>query len=131
MAGRAAVTRERYIDLVTSFLKWCQRRPRQWIGALPIFERDREARYRKERRARRVGDLRPELIALLIGNAPRHLKGQLAIMWSTGARVSSIIYFMAAGCAIIWPARAANRSPFTIPKTVAGSPPLCIRGQLR
>ena len=92
MAGRAAVTRERYIDLVTSFLKWCQRRPRQWIGALPIFERDREARYRKERRARRVGDLRPELIALLIGNAPRHLKGQLAIMWSTGARVSSIIY---------------------------------------
>ena len=92
MAGRAAVTRERYIDLVTSFLKWCQRRPRQWIGALPIFERDREARYRKERRARRVGDLRPELIALLIGNAPPHLKGQLAIMWSTGARVSSIIY---------------------------------------
>jgi hypothetical protein len=92
MSGRAAVTRERYIDLVMSFLAWCQKRPRRWLAELPAIERDREARYRKQRRARRVGDLRPELIAALIGHAAPHLRGQMAIKWSTGARVSSLIY---------------------------------------
>ena len=116
MEGRAAVTRERYIDLVTSFLKWCQRRPRQWIVELPIFERDREARYRKERRARRVGDLRPELIALLISNAPPHLKGQLGIMWSTGARFSSIIY----GCRLCDYLAAEGREQITFHDTKNG-----------
>jgi hypothetical protein len=59
---------------------------------LPIFNRDREAREHKEARARRVGELRPELIALLIDTAAPHLRGQIAIHWSTGARVSSLIY---------------------------------------
>jgi hypothetical protein len=59
---------------------------------VPAFERDAKARYRKQRRARRVGELRAELIALLIEHASPHLKGQMAIMWSSGARVSSIIY---------------------------------------
>jgi hypothetical protein len=92
MKGRAAVTRERYIDLVMSFLAWCQKRPRCWVGQLPAFERVHEARQRRERRARRVGELRPELIALLIEHAAPHLKGQMVIMWSTGGRVSSLIY---------------------------------------
>lgn len=74
MRGRAAVTRERYIDLVMSFLAWCQKRPRRWLAELPAIERDREARYKKQRRARRVGDLRPELIAALIGYAAPHLR---------------------------------------------------------
>jgi hypothetical protein len=85
MSGRAAVTRERYIDLVMSFLAWCQKRPRRWLAELPAIERDREARYRKQRRARRVGDLCPKLIAALIGHAAPHLRGQMAIKWSTGA----------------------------------------------
>jgi hypothetical protein len=92
MAGNKPVTRERYIDCVMFFLVWCQKRPRKWLGQLPAFERDAKVRYRKQRRARRVGELRPELIALLIEHASPHLKGQMAIMWSTGARVSSVIY---------------------------------------
>jgi hypothetical protein len=91
--GRAAVTRERFIDLVVSFLKWCKAPPQRWLSAeLPVFNRDRKAREHKEARARRVGELRPELVALLIEHASPHLKGQTAIEWSTGARVSSIIY---------------------------------------
>ena len=86
------VTRERYIDCVMFFLAWCKKRPRKWLGQLPAFERDPKARNRKQRRARRVGELRPDLIALLIEHASPHLKGQMAIHWSTGARVSSIIY---------------------------------------
>jgi site-specific recombinase XerD len=96
MADRAPVTRERYIDLLMSFLAWCQARPRQWIDRLPAIERDHAARQRVQRRARRVGELRPELVQRLVQHAPAHLKGQLAIMWSTGARVSSILY----GCRI-------------------------------
>jgi hypothetical protein len=93
MAERAAVTRERYIDLVLSFLTWCKAPPQRWLSAdLPAFNRDREAREHKEARARRVGELRPELIALLIEHAAPHLRGQMAIKWTSGARVSSIIY---------------------------------------
>ncbi|MGC2203422.1 MAG: hypothetical protein WA633_25175, partial [Stellaceae bacterium] len=84
MAGRAAVTRERYIDLVHSFLAWCKERPQQWLVDLPVFNRDKEAREHKEARARRVGELRPELIALLIAHAALHLRGQMALHWSTG-----------------------------------------------
>ena len=86
LSGRVAVTRERYIDLVMSFLAWRQKRRWGWLAELAI-ERDREARERKERRAPRVGDLRPELIAALIGHAASHLRGQMAIKWSTGARL--------------------------------------------
>jgi integrase len=92
MARNSATTREGYIGRVLAFLNWCKKRPRRWIGQVPAFEHDREARCPKHRRARRVGDLRPELIALLIESASPHYKGQMAIHWTAGARVSSIIY---------------------------------------
>ena len=116
MSGRAAVTRERYIDLVMSFLAWCQKRPRRWLAELPAVERDREARYRKQPRARRVGDLRPELIAALIGHAAPHLRGQMAIKWSTGARVSSLIY----GCRLCDYLAAEGREQITFHDTKNG-----------
>lgn len=53
MTGRAAVTRERFIDLVVSFLKWCKDPPQRWLSELPVFNRDREAREHKEARASR------------------------------------------------------------------------------
>jgi len=116
MAGRAAVTRERYIDLVHSFLAWCKERPRQWLSELPAFDRDREARQSKESRARRVGELRPELIALLIAHAAPHLRGQMAILWSTGARVSSVIY----GCRLCDYLAAPGREQITYHGTKPG-----------
>jgi hypothetical protein len=105
MAACAAVTRERYIDLVLSFLKWCKQPPQRWLSELPVFNRDREAREHKEARARRVGELRPELIALLIEHAAQHLRGQMAMHWTSGARVSSLIYGCQLGDYIAAPGR--------------------------
>jgi integrase len=116
MIGRAPITRERYIDLVMSFLTWCSARPRQWLSELPAFERDHEARDRRDRRARRVGELRPELIALLIEHAAPHLKGQMAILWSTGARVSSVLY----GCRLCDYLTAEGREQITFHNTKNG-----------
>jgi hypothetical protein len=116
MAGNAAVTRERYIDLVCSFLAWCKERPRQWLTELPVFDRDQEARQNKESRARRVGELRPELIALLIEHAVPHFRGQMAIKWSTGARVSSLIY----GCRLCDYIAAPGREQITYHGTKPG-----------
>jgi len=87
-------------------------------GQLPAFERVHEARQRRERRARRVGELRPELIALLIEHAAPHLKGQMAIMWSTGARVSSILY----GCRVCDYLAAEGREQITFHDTKNGHP---------
>lgn len=42
MKGRAAPTRERYIDTVMAILAWCSKRPRVWLSELPIFERDKQ-----------------------------------------------------------------------------------------
>jgi len=92
MAGRAAVTRERYIDTIMMLLTWCQDKKRGWINELPIFERVKAARQRAKRRARDVGRLTPELLRALVENAAPHLKAQIAIMWTTGGRVSSLLY---------------------------------------
>jgi site-specific recombinase XerD len=116
MNGRAAATRERYIDLIMAFLAWAQRSPRQWLSELPVFERDQKARQRLQRRARRVGELRPDLIALLIQHAAPHLQGQMAIMWSTGARVSSLLY----GCRLCDYLAAEGREQITFHDTKNG-----------
>jgi integrase len=118
MNGRAPATRERYIDLVMRFLTWCKARPRQWLGELPAFERDHQARDRRDRRARRVGELRPELIGLLIEHAAPHLKGQMAILWSTGARVSSVLH----GCRLCDYLAAEGREQITFYNTKNGRP---------
>jgi integrase len=99
-----------------AFLAWCSKRPRVWLSELPIFERDMQARQRTQRRARRVGDLRAELIALLVDEAAPHLQGQLAIMWSTGARVSSLLY----GCRLCDYLAAEGREQITFHDTKNG-----------
>jgi hypothetical protein len=120
----AAPTRERYIDLVMAFLSWCRARPQQWIAELPSFNRDKAARQRRQRRARRVGELRDELIELMIACAPPHLRPQIAIMWTAGGRVSSLLYDCRRP-------KGASRSPFTTPRTATMSSPRCIRGRRR
>jgi len=90
--GNSLASRERYITAVRAFLNWCRKRPRQWIAETPEFERDKEAARPPKRRARRVNDLTPELIMLMIDHAAPHLQAQLVVEWCTGARVSSILY---------------------------------------
>jgi hypothetical protein len=112
----AAPTRERYIDLVMMLLAWCQAKPRQWIAELPSFDRDKAARQRTQRRARRVNEWRDELIELLIECASPHFKGQLAIMWTAGGRVSSLLY----GCRLCDYLAAEGREQITFHDTKNG-----------
>lgn len=85
-------SRERFLNALLSFLNWCSRKPRQWLAEPPAFDRDAEARNPSKRKKRRVGDFTPDLVMLFIEHAGWHLKPQLAVEWSTGARVSSILH---------------------------------------
>jgi integrase len=117
--GVAASTRERYLNGVLSFLNWCARPPRRWIGqkTMPHFERDAAARKPKHRQRRRVAEWRPELIMLLIDCAGWHLKPQLWMEWSTGQRVSAVLKVRLADVIL-----AAGREQVTFGKTKTGEP---------
>jgi site-specific recombinase XerD len=91
-AGNSAETRERYLNSVLGFLAWCQKKPRQWLRELPTFDRDQEARNPHTRKRRRIAELTPDFIAFLLDHAAPHLRAQIAVEASTGARVSSILH---------------------------------------
>jgi hypothetical protein len=114
--GNSLASRERYITAVRAFLNWC--RERQWIAETPKFERDKEAARPPKRRARRVHDLTPELIMLMIEHAAPHLKAQLVVEWCTGARVSSVLY----GCRLCDLILVAGRGQITFHDTKNGEP---------
>ena len=115
-AGNKPETRERFINTVLAFLNWTAAKNQTWLEEVPEFERDADARNPNERASRRVQDLRPELIRFLISHASPHLKGQLAVEWSTGARVSSILY----GCRVCDLVIGAERNQITFHKTKNG-----------
>lgn len=115
-AGNAPETRERYIGTVAGFLNWAARKPRHWCSGAPEFERDSEARNPTTRKKRRVEDLRPELLVFMIDHAVPHLAAQLAVEWSTGARVSSIFH----GCRLCDLILAGDRSQITFNATKNG-----------
>lgn len=91
--GRAASTRERYLNGFMSFIAWCAAKPREWISSrtIPHFERDGAARKPRHRQRRNVADWRPELVQMLIECAGWHLRPQLYVEWSTGQRVSAVL----------------------------------------
>jgi len=91
-AGNKPQTRERYLALVVGFLNWCAAPSRAWIKALPPFERNPKSRKIRAVARRRVIELTPALVQLLIQHASPHLRAQFAVEHATGARVSSIIY---------------------------------------
>lgn len=117
--GNQPQTRERYLASICSFLTWCMKPARAWLDRLPAWERlppkDRQSAAHERRR---VAELRPELIVLLIENASWHLRGQLAVIWSTGARVSSILY----GCRLCDVILAPGREQITFTATKNDKP---------
>ncbi len=117
-ANNSPQTRERYLNIVIGFLSWCRKRPRQWISDLPHFERDKAARRRRAVSRRRVVELTPDLVALMIECASPHMAAQLAVEWSTGARVSSILY----GCRFCDLHLATGREQITFHDTKTGEP---------
>jgi integrase len=87
---RAVATRERFLNTLVALLN--HTREQGWLQTLPNFTRLSEVRKPKSRKRRRVLELTPELVGLMIEEAAPHLKAQLATMWCTGARVSSLLY---------------------------------------
>jgi len=104
-AVNSAETRERYLNSVLGFLAWCHKKPRQWLRELPAFDRDQEARNPHTRKRRRVAELTPDFIAFLLDHAAPHLRAQIAVEASTGARVSSILHGCRLCDAILAPGR--------------------------
>jgi integrase len=93
-AGNKPQTRERWLNVVFGFLKWCMKPTRGYLGRLPAIERMTPAELAANSTAhqrRRVVELRPDLVMLLIDNTAWHVRPQLAVEWSTGARVSSVV----------------------------------------
>ena len=113
-------TRERYINDIVAFLNWCAARPNEWLpqDRLPFFQRDKIARNPNTRARRRVEELSPTLIQLMLENASIHLAAQLVTEWSTGARVSSILY----GCRLCDLILAPGREQITFHETKNGKP---------
>jgi len=118
MNNKAPATRERYLNSLLSFLNWCRAKKRRWLVDLPEFDRNEEIRSPKHRRARRVADLTPELIELMIEQASPHLAGQMAAFWATGGRVSSVLY----GCRLCDYVAAEGREQLTYHDTKNGDP---------
>jgi integrase len=96
--GNAASARERFISTVDALIKWAAKKPRYWVDQdhIPEFERDKQARNPNTRTRRRVGEITPQLVELMVEHAAPHLKGQIAAEWATGGRVSSILH----GCRV-------------------------------
>ncbi|RJF89276.1 hypothetical protein D3874_21785 [Oleomonas cavernae] len=91
-AGNSAATKRRWLNCLLPFLRWCAHPSSGWLKQMPEIKRPRLPRRRKEVARRRVVDFRPDLIAFLISHAAPHLAAQLWVEWSTGARVSSILF---------------------------------------
>lgn len=118
MAGLKPATRERRINTVLGFLNWCAKRPRCWIDQVPAFDRNKAARNPNTRERRRVEDISTDLIVFLLEHAAPHLKAQLAVEWSTGGRVSSILH----GCRLCDLVLAPGREQLTFHDTKNGEP---------
>ncbi|MGE0701784.1 MAG: tyrosine-type recombinase/integrase [Hyphomicrobiaceae bacterium] len=117
-SGRAPATRRRWLNGLLTFLKWCAEPVRGWLEAVPMIERPSVPRRRQHIARRRVADLRPDLIAFLIDHASPHLAVQMWTMWSTGARVSSILF----GCRLCDAILAEGRERITFHDTKNGDP---------
>lgn len=116
--GRKAETRERFLNSVVGFLHYCGKPARGWIKVIPAFERDNKARNPTTRSKRPVQLLAPELVMLMIDHAAPHLAAMMAIEWSTGARVKSVIY----GCRLCDLVLAEGREQITFHDTKNGKP---------
>lgn len=116
-ANNKPETRERWLNPIVAFLSWCAHKKRRWCE-LPEFERNKEARKPRHRRARRVAELTPDLVLFLVDHAAPHLKGQIAIEWATGGRVSSVLY----GCRVCDYIPIPGREQITFHDTKNGEP---------
>jgi hypothetical protein len=90
MRGNKATTRERYLNTVCAFLNEAIRTGQ--YAEMPNFDRDSAARNPNRRARRRVTNVRPYLLQLLIESAHITIGAQLCAEAATGGRVSSVLF---------------------------------------
>jgi site-specific recombinase XerD len=113
-AGNSARSIVRFATPIMAFLRWCAAGDRKWL-TVPHVELPKLPQTRHWQR-RRVAELTPDLLAFLFEHAPLHLRAQLYAEWSTGARVSSILF----GCRLCDLILAPGRSQITFHDTKNG-----------
>jgi site-specific recombinase XerD len=113
--GNAASTIKRFAAPLKAFLRWSAQSARGWLKDIPDFDLASVPRVRHRER-RRVGELYPDLLVFLFDHAPIHLKAQVYTEWSTGARVSSVLF----GCRLCDLILAPGRNQITFHDTKNG-----------
>jgi hypothetical protein len=93
MHDRKAETRERYLNSVCAFLAEAIRKGQ--YAKMPNFKRDKKARNPNRRARRRVANVRPYLLQLLIESAHIAIGAQICAEAATGGRVSSVLFHCA------------------------------------
>lgn len=119
-AGNRPESRARHVNAIRPFLKWCAAEERRYIATVPALidpdaPRQRQSRLAPAKR-RRVADLRPDLLAFVFQYAHISLRAQLYTEWSTGARVSSVLF----GCTLEDLVLTENRCQITFHDTKNG-----------
>jgi site-specific recombinase XerD len=112
--GNMPGTIVRFMAPIMSFLRWCAAGNRQWLK-VPAIELPKLPRVRHWQR-RRVAELTPGLLIFLFDHAPLHLRAQLYTEWSTGGRVSSVLF----GCRLCDLILAPGRNQITFHDTKNG-----------
>jgi hypothetical protein len=94
MRGNAASTRERFINPLHALLTEAIRKGQ--YDEMPDFQRDKKARNPNRRARRKVANVRPYLLQLLIESAHIAIGAQICVEAATGGRVSSVLF----GCGL-------------------------------
>jgi len=92
--GSASSGRERYLSVVHAFLNSAIRKGQ--YQRMPAFNRDKAARNPTKRARRKVANVRPYLISLILEQSHVTIATQLVTEAATGARVSSVLF----GCCL-------------------------------
>jgi site-specific recombinase XerD len=114
--NNSAATIVRFATPIRVFLRWCGDPERGWL-TVPRFDLPKLPRQRHRMR-RRVAELTPALLVFFLEHAPIHLRAQAYTEWSTGARVSSILF----GCRLCDLILAPGRNQITFHDTKNGDP---------
>jgi integrase len=115
-SGNVPATIVRYMAPVKAFLRWCSGGNRKWLE-MPEIELP-EAPLSRHRKRRRVAELTQDLLVFFFSFAAPHLKAQLYTEWSTGGRLSSVLF----GCRLCDLILSPQRSQITFHDTKNGDP---------
>lgn len=90
MKGSKPTTRKRNLGPILAVLRFAKER--NYVTDVPTIRFSKKAKTSSTIPYRGIQDMSSDLIAKMIEHAPSHARAQLAVEWSTGARVSSVLH---------------------------------------